>query len=80
MLPNNLLDENTVQSSISAFLKEARITTILTQSNGRKEKGIPSSDVFILSGLYWQTISSPVIEYPSRSQRYRLSVSEIAAH
>lgn len=47
MLPNNLLDENTVQSSISAFLKEARITTILTQSNGRKEKGIPSSDVFM---------------------------------
>lgn len=48
MLPNNLLDEKIIQSSISSFLKEVRITTILTNSNGRKEKGIPSSEVFKL--------------------------------
>jgi len=48
MIPDKLLEENTIQSSISSFLKEVRLTTMLTNSNGRKEKGIPSSQVFRL--------------------------------
>jgi hypothetical protein len=48
MIPNNLFEENTIQSPISSFLKEMHLTTMLTRSNGRKEKGIPSSQVFKL--------------------------------
>lgn len=48
IIPNNAVQENHLQSLISSFFKEFQIGKVLERSNGGKEKGISSADVFKL--------------------------------
>lgn len=48
MIPNNEAHENQFQSMIMSFFKEIQIGKLLDKSNGGKERGIPSVEVFKL--------------------------------